>query len=65
MHGKNLLVDDGCNGQTVEAIGKSLPQLDIVSPLALIVEAINSVDGCTLVVPSQDEEVFGVLDLVG
>lgn len=34
MHGKDLLVDDGRYWETVEAVGKSLPELDVVSPFA-------------------------------
>ncbi len=64
MHGKDLLIDDGGNGQAVEAVGKCLPQLDVVSSFALVVEAVNAVDGGALVVATEDEEVFGVLDLV-
>lgn len=44
MHREDLLVDDGSDGQAVEAIGERLPQLDIVSSLALIVETIDTVD---------------------
>ena len=65
MHGEDLLVNDGGNGQAVEAVGKCLPQLDVVASLALIVETVDAVDGGTLVVAAQDEEVLGVLDLVG
>lgn len=65
VHGENLLVNDGRDGQAVEAVGEGFPQLDVVSALALIVEAIDTVDGGTLVVTTQDEEVLGVLDLVG
>ena len=64
MHGENLLVNDGGNGQAVEAVGKCLPQLDVVASLALIVETVNAVDGSALVVAAEDEEVLGVLDLV-
>lgn len=64
MHGENLLVDNGGNGKAVEAVGESLPQLNVVATLALVVEAINAVDGGALVVAAQDEEVFGILDLV-
>ena len=35
-----------------------------MSALALVVEAVDAVDGSTLVVASQQEEVLGVLDLV-
>jgi hypothetical protein len=65
VHGKNLLVDDSGDRKAVEAIGECFPQLDIVATLALVVEAIDSVDRGALVVTSEDEEVFGVLDLVG
>lgn len=65
MHGKNLLVDDSGDRKAVEAIGEGLPKLDVVATLALVVEAIDSVDRGALVVTSEDEEIFGVLDLVG
>lgn len=65
MHGEDLLVNDGRNGQAVEAVGECLPELDIVSSLALVIEAVDTVDGGTLMVAAQNEEVLGVLDLVG
>lgn len=65
VHGEDLLVDDGGDGQAVEAVGEGLPQLDVVSSLALIVETVDAVDRGALVVAAQDEEVLGVLDLVG
>ena len=64
MHAKDLLVDDGRDWQTVETVGKRLPQFDVVSSLALVIEAVDSVDGRTLVVASEKEEVLRVLDLV-
>lgn len=64
MHGEDLLVNDGGNGQAVEAVGKSLPKLDVVASLALVVESVNTVDGRALVVAAEDEEVLRVLDLV-
>lgn len=65
MHGEDLLIDNSCNRQAVEAVREGLPQLDIVSALAFIVEAVNAVDGGALVVATQDEEVLGILDFVG
>lgn len=65
MHGEDLLVNDGGDGQAVEAVGERLPQLDVVTALALVIEAVDTVDGRALVVAAQDEEVLGVLDLVG
>ena len=64
MHGEDLLIDDSRNGETVEAVRESLPQLNVVPPLALIVETIDTVDGGALVVTTENEEVLGVLDLV-
>ena len=64
MHGEDLLVNNGGNGQAVEAVGKSLPQLDVVSPFALVVESVDTVDGGALVVATQNEKVLRVLDLV-
>jgi hypothetical protein len=64
VHGENLLIDDGGNGETVEAVGESLPELDVVTALALIIETIDTIDRGALVVATQNEEVFGILDLV-
>jgi hypothetical protein len=65
VHCEDLLINDCCNRQAVEAISERLPQLDIVPSLALIVEAIDTVDGGAFVIAAQDEEVFGIFDLVG
>ena len=64
VHGEDLLVDDGSDGQAVEAVGEGLPKLDVVSPLALIVETVDAVDRGALVVTTENEEVLRVLDLV-
>ena len=65
VHGEDLLIDDRGDGQAVEAISEGLPKLDIVPPLAFVVEAIDPIDRGTLVVSTKDEEVLGILDLVG
>lgn len=44
MHAKNFFVNDGCNWKAVETVSESFPKLDVVSSLALIIEAIDSVD---------------------
>lgn len=64
VHGEDLLINDGRDRQTVEAVRKGLPQFDVVAALALVIEAVNTVNGSALVVSTQDEEVFGVFDLV-
>ena len=64
VHSEDFLVDDGGDGQAVEAVRKCLPQLNVVSSLTLIVETVDAVDAGALVVAAKDEEVLGVLDLV-
>mmetsp|Transcript_45616 Transcript_45616/g.52536 ORF Transcript_45616/g.52536 Transcript_45616/m.52536 type:complete len:202 (+) Transcript_45616:1014-1619(+) len=64
MHTEDLFVNNGSNGQAVEAIGESFPQFNTVSTFAFIIKAIDSVDRGTFMVPPQKEEVFGVLDFV-
>ena len=44
VHREDLLINYGSNGQAVEAVGKCLPELDIVSSLTLIIEAVDTVD---------------------
>lgn len=65
MHAQDFLINNGSYGQTVETISESLPQLNIVSSLALVVETINSVNGGALVITSEQEKVLWVLDFIG
>jgi hypothetical protein len=65
VHCEDLLVDDCCDRQAVEAISERLPQLDIVPSLAFVIEAVDAVDGGAFVVAAQDEEIFRIFDLVG
>lgn len=64
VHCEDLLVNNGCNWQAVEAVSEGLPQLDIVPSLALVVESIYAINGGTFVVAAEDEEIFRVFDLV-
>lgn len=71
MHAKDAVVNQSSDGKAVETVNEQFPQLDVVTSLTLIVakstlivEAIDSVDGGTFVVASQQEEVPGVLDFV-
>lgn len=43
---------------------EALPDLDVASALALVIEAIDARDVRSLVVAAEQEEVLGVLDLV-
>lgn len=64
MHREDLLINDSGDGKAVEAISERLPELDVVSALALIIEPIDTVNRGTLVVTAEDEEVLRVFDLV-
>lgn len=65
MTAEDLFINNGGNWQTVKAVSESLPQFNVVSPFALIIESIDAVDGGALVVTTQQEEVLGILNLVG
>jgi hypothetical protein len=65
VHGEDFFVNDGGDRQAVEAVGEGFPQLDVVSSFTLVVKPVDTVDGGTLVVASQDEKVFRVFDFVG
>jgi hypothetical protein len=65
MHAKNLLIDESCNGEAIEAVSESLPKLDVIAALALIIESINTINGGALMVSTEEEEVLGVLNLIG
>lgn len=64
MHREYFLINDCCNWQAIEAVRESLPQLDIVPPLAFVVEAVYAVNRSAFVVSTQDEKILRVLDLV-
>jgi hypothetical protein len=32
MHGEDLFIDDGGDGETIETVCEGLPQFDIISP---------------------------------
>ena len=65
VHAENLLVHKGRHGEAVEAVGEDFPQPHVEPPLALVIEPVDAVYGGALVVAPQEEEVLGVLDLVG
>lgn len=64
VHAEDLFVNYRADRQTVKHVGEDFPKFDRVPALALVVEAINSIDLRTLVVSSQQEEVLGVFDLI-
>jgi len=62
---EDLVVDNGGDGQAVEAVRERFPQLDRKPPLAFVVKPVNSVDRGALVVSPQQKEVFRVSNFVG
>ena len=64
VHAQNLLVYESRDGESVEALGESLPNADVESPLALVVESVYTVDRGTFVVSPEKKEILLVLDLV-
>ena len=52
MHAEDFIIDDGGNGQAIESVCESFPEFDVVSSLAFVVKAVNSVDGSALVISS-------------
>ncbi len=64
MHTDDFVVDNSRAGEAIKSIAECLPQLDTETTATLIVESIDPVDSCTLMVSSEDEKVFRVLDLI-
>lgn len=64
VHTEDLVGDNGSNGQAVEGVNKGLPHLDVAPPLAFVVKAVDSSHVGAFVVAAENEEVFGILQLV-
>lgn len=58
------LSDSRTYRQAVEAICKRFPNLDTIPPLALVVKPVDPVDGCALVVATEQEHVVWVFHFV-
>jgi len=64
MHCEDLLVDNSSDRETIEAICEGFPQFNVISAFAFVIKSINPIDTGAFMVASQDEEVFGIFDLV-
>lgn len=64
MHAKDFFVNNSSNGETIETVCECFPQLNVVPSLALVIKSIDSIDGSTLVISSQEEKVLWVFNLV-
>jgi hypothetical protein len=64
VHTEYFLINNSSYRQAIEAVSESLPQLNVVAALALIVETIDSVNRSALVVPSQQEKVLRIFNFI-
>jgi hypothetical protein len=62
---KYFLVDYCRYRKAVKAVSEMLPQLDVVPSFALVVEAVDTIDACTLMISPQQEEVLRIFHLQG
>ena len=44
MHAENFLVDESCDGKTIEAVCEDFPKLNAVTALAFVIEAVDAID---------------------
>ena len=64
MHTDDLVVDNCNTWQTIESVAKLLPYFHAETTATFIIESIYAVNSCALMVSSQDEEIFRILDFV-
>ena len=65
MHAEDLIINESSDGHAVEDILEFLPDSNGIATLALIIEAVYTIDLTTFVVTSQHEEVLLELGFVG
>lgn len=65
MHAENFVIHKCCYWQIIEAFCEGLPEFDTVPSLTLVIEPIDSINGGTFMIASEEKEILGVFDLVG
>jgi hypothetical protein len=66
VHAEDLRTDQSTKGHPIKCVLEGVPQANrLVSTIALLKEPVDSVDGGTFVIASQQEEILRVLDLKG
>lgn len=65
MHSEDLVVNDCRNWQTIKAICKGFPDLDVIPSFTLVIETIDAVDRGSFMIATQDEKILRIFDLVG
>ena len=64
MHADDSTFDNGTNGKALKAVRKQFPKTIIVSSFAFIEEAINTIDRISLVISTQNKEVFRIFNFI-
>lgn len=64
MTAEDFVLDNSSHRKAVEAVCERLPQFDAVAALALVVEAVDTVDAGALVIAAQEVKGVGVPDFV-
>lgn len=65
MHANDFVINDSTTWEAVEGIAKLFPHFYRETAATFIIKSVDTVDTGTLVITSQEEKVFWVLDLVG
>jgi hypothetical protein len=64
VNAEDLVIDDSRYWETIEALYELFPEFQGISSFAFIIESINSINGSALMITSEKEEVFRILDLI-
>ena len=65
MEAENVSFDDSGERKVIEQRGEVLPHASVtIFSKAFIIESINSINGSALMITSEKEEVFRILDLI-
>ena len=61
---KDFVFDYCCNRHAIEAGVEDFPQSYVISPLAMVVESVDSIYSGDLMIAAQNEEILRVFDFV-
>ncbi len=64
MYAENFLCNDGRDRQAIKSIDECFPDLDVASPLAFVVKAVDASYVGAFVVSAEKEEILRELQLV-
>ena len=64
MHTKDFFVDNGGDGEAVEAIGESFPEFDAITSLTFIIKTIDTVNRSTLMISAKNKKIIRIFDFV-